>query len=307
MTHHHHHPHSHSLKSHDSDASQANIGLACLVNAAFAIVELVGGIAVGSVAVLSDALHDFGDSVSLGLAYVLHKKSKSSANHRYSYGYGRVSLISAAMTGAVLLAGSISILVHAIPRLWNPSQPHAEGMIFLAFVGISVNGFLAWKVHQGGTLNERVLSWHLLEDVLGWIITLVVAIVMKFYNMPILDPILSILFTGFILWGVLKTTSETIKLFLQGTPTGLDVHTVSAEVLKIQGIKNVHDVHVWSLDGEKHVMTLHAVIPDRSSSDDWRRIKNAIRAKLQALGRVHATIELEFETDDCPDIDCVPS
>ena len=304
---HDHHNHNHDGHRHGqaTENGLSNIGTAFVLNAVFALVELAGGLWTGSVAILADALHDFGDSLSLGMAYLMQRKSLQSSNSTYSYGYGRMSLISATVTAVVLVAGSVSILAQSIPRLMNPVTPKVDGMLGLAAIGMAVNGFMAWKIQLGETLNERILSWHLLEDVLGWAITFIVALVMKFFEVPILDPLLSILFTLFILRGVLKTFAETMKLFLQATPRGLDVAALTATLLKIPGVKGVHDLHVWSLDGERHVMTLHVVVANRTAADDIRIIKASVRPKIVDLGRVHATIETETEQDDCPDLDCV--
>ena len=163
-----------------SNDSSARIGWAFFLNVGFTIVEFIGGWLTNSTAIMADAVHDLGDSLSIGLAWLLNKISARPSNNIYSYGYERFSLLGALINGVVLVSGSIWVLSEAIPRLSNPEIPDAQGMILLAIFGVVVNGFAAYKLSQGKSLNERILNWHLLEDVLGWIAVLIVAIVLLF-------------------------------------------------------------------------------------------------------------------------------
>lgn len=305
--HHHHghtHGHSHAHGHHHHHASE-NLGIAFLLNFSFAIIEFVGGIWTGSVAIQSDAVHDFGDSLSLGFAVVMERLSRRKSTSSFSYGFRRFSLLAALINAAVLVAGSVYVLVQAIPRLSNPIHPEVPGMIGLAILGIAVNGFAAWKVSHGGTMSERVITWHLMEDVLGWVVILIGSCVMYFVDAPILDPILSIGFTIFILWNVVKSLRSTLKLFLQAAPEQVDLVTTRKELLEIPGVKGIHDFHIWSLDGQSHVATLHAVISDSSNLNDFQKIKRDIHASLQKLGNIHVTVELDKESEECSKLDCV--
>ncbi len=182
------------------------------------MIELVGGLLTGSIAIFSDALHDFGDSLALGFAYLLQRFSRKTPSLRFSYGFHRLSLLSALFSGVVLLAGSAVVFVIAFYRLKEPTQPYTPGMIALAILGIGVNGYGALRLARGKTMNEKTLSWHLIEDILGWVAVLITAIVMSFWDLPILDPLLSIFFAGFIVFGVTRNLVSTFHLFLQGTP-----------------------------------------------------------------------------------------
>lgn len=206
------------MHNHNHESSDSRIGWAFFLNLGFTIVEFIGGWLTNSTAIMADAVHDLGDSLSIGLAWILSKIAHKQANDTYSYGYQRFSLLGALVNGAVLIGGSIWVLSEAIPRLSDPEMPHAQGMIVLAIFGIAVNGFAAYKLSHGKSLNERVLNWHLLEDVLGWVAVLLVAVVLSFVDLPVLDPLLSIGFTLFILFNVTKTLIDTIKIFLQATP-----------------------------------------------------------------------------------------
>lgn len=302
---HHGHAHGHAHGHHHHHHAGKNLGIAFVLNFTFAIIEFIGGLWTGSIAIQSDAVHDLGDSLSLAFALVMEKLSGRKSTSSFSYGFRRFSLLAALVNAAVLIAGSIYVLVQAIPRLSNPISPEIPGMMALALLGIAVNGFAAWKVSHGETMNERVISWHLMEDVLGWIVILIGSCVMYFVDAPIIDPILSIAFTIFILWNVLKSLRSTLKLFLQGTPEHLDLNTARNQLLQISGVKGIHDFHIWSLDGQSHVATLHAVISDASDLNDFQRIKKEIHASFQRLGTIHVTVELDKESEECSKVDCV--
>jgi cobalt-zinc-cadmium efflux system protein len=294
--HHHGHHHEHSISR--------NIGIALLLNLAFAVIEFVGGIWTGSVAILSDAVHDFGDTLSLGMAYFMERKAEGKSSAAYSYGLRRMSLLSALITSTFLIIASIWVMIQAIPRLLNPIQPKAEGMVLLAILGIAVNGYAAWRVQKGKTMNERVVSWHLLEDLLGWVAVLIGSIVMYFADLPILDPILSIGFTIFILIGVARSLRSTLHLFLQGVPEGVDIVAFRRDIEALEGVASTHDTHLWSLDGEQHVLTLHVVMRSDFVFSDAEKVKTAIRQLAAERGRIHVTIEMESDGERCPDLNC---
>jgi cobalt-zinc-cadmium efflux system protein len=279
--------------------------VALALNLGFSLIELLGGLWTGSVAILSDAVHDFGDSLSLGLAYVMERMAKKRSDATYSYGYRRISLLSALITSTLLLAASTAVLVRAIPRLMEPVMPRLDGMIGFALLGITINGYAAFRLQRGATMNERVVSWHLVEDVLGWVAVLVGAVVMSFVDAPIIDPILSIGFTLFIFVGVFRSLRATLRLFLQAIPEGVDLPALRKEVAALPGVRGTHDAHFWSLDGESHVLTIHVVVQDGSSQKATEDIKARIRQLAARHGKIHATIEIESETESCPVLDCV--
>ena len=249
------HQHTHN----ESNDSSTRIGWAFCLNVGFTFIEFIGGWLTNSTAIMADAVHDLGDSLSIGLAWLLNKVSDKQANDTYSYGYQRFSLLGALINGVVLVSGSIWVLSESIPRLSNPEMPDAQGMILLSIFGVAVNGFAAYKLSRGNSLNERVLNWHLLEDVLGWLAVLVVAIVLLFAEIPILDPILSIGFTLFILFSVTKNLTETIKIFLQATPDDATRTKIIEDLDSVIHVSDAHHVHLWTLDGNNHVLTAHLV------------------------------------------------
>jgi cobalt-zinc-cadmium efflux system protein len=178
-------------------------------------------------------------------------------------------------------------------------------MAYLAILGIVINGIAAWRVGRGQSMNERVISLHMLEDLLGWVAVLVGSIAIKVWNIAWIDPALSIGFTIFILRGVYKTLGSTISLFLQGTPQDIDMHGIDRAIRVVPGVLGVHDCHAWSLDGERHVLTMHAIVTEDAKMAEVEMIKLRIRQVVEHFGNFHTTIEVESNPDDCPDRDCV--
>lgn len=293
MSEQHHHGHG----FHETD----NIRLAFFLNAGFTIVEFIGGWLTNSTAIMADAVHDLGDSLSIGLAWALKNVAAKSPDHQFSYGYRRFSLLGALVNAIVLVAGSIFVLAEAIPRLMHPEMPIAGGMLILAVVGVGVNGLAAWKVAKGNSLNERVINWHLMEDVLGWLAVLVVSIILLFFDLPILDPLLSISFTLFILYNVFRLLKETVGVFLQSVPDHKALHDIRQGLLQLDHVGNVHHMHFWSLDGEHHVLTAHIDLTERLDAVEQIALKKIIHEMLAGYNLTHTTIEFELPDEACRD------
>ncbi|MEP0368121.1 MAG: cation diffusion facilitator family transporter [Cyclobacteriaceae bacterium] len=287
-THHHHGP-----------ASTKNIKVAFFINLAFSIIELIGGLWTNSVAILSDALHDFGDSLSLGVSWYFQNVSKKERDNNFSYGYARFSVLGAIINSIVLVVGSIIILTESIPRLLDPQNPNGEGMIYLAIGGIVFNGLAAWKLHTGVTLNERAVYLHLLEDILGWVATLIAAIIIKFWSIPIMDPILAMGIAAFILFNVYKNLKKAAKIILQGVPEEIEIEKIHETLRNLKGVSDFHDCHVWSLDGQFHVLSVHLVVDEKENLISLAKIKQEAKHTLLHLKIDHATIEFETAAEDC--------
>jgi cobalt-zinc-cadmium efflux system protein len=285
--HHHHHHGGGSLKS------------AFFLNLIFTLIEIVGGIMTNSMAILSDALHDLGDSLSLGVSWYLEKVSKKKRDEKYTYGYGRFSLLGAFINSVVLIVGSVVILMHAVPRLLDPQQPDVQGMILLSVLGIIFNGAAVLRLKGGSSLNEKVVRLHLLEDVLGWVAVLVVSIVMLFWEAPFLDPLMSIMITLYILYNVLKNFRQTVKIFMQAKPEDIDLDKLEKSLVKMKNIQSVHDMHLWTTDGQYYVMTVHVVVTQEVRMEEALELKREIRELTKEKGIEHATIELEYESESC--------
>ncbi|NVK57074.1 MAG: cation transporter [Alteromonadaceae bacterium] len=300
--HHHDHTHSHSHgHHHHHDIDEQRISWAFWLNFCFTIIEFIGGWLTNSVAIMADAVHDLGDSLSIGLAWYLSKIGKRDATEQYSYGFKRLSLLGALINGVILIVGSAWVLFEAIPRLWSPEMPVTEGMMALAVLGVAVNGFAAFKLHGGATLNEKVLNWHLLEDMFGWVAVLIVAIVLHFVNWPVLDPLLSVAFTLFILFNVVKHVVHTVKLFLQVNPDVAQRAKIRQALLDIEHVTELHHMHFWSLDGASHVLTAHLVLDQTIDGDKACELKQYVAQALAPFELDHTTIELEMPGENCRD------
>jgi cobalt-zinc-cadmium efflux system protein len=287
--HHHHHHHE----------SGKNLKIAFFLNLGFTILEIIGGFYVNSVAIISDAVHDLGDSLSLGTAWYLDSKSKQSSDKYFSFGYARFSLLGALINSTIMIIGSIIVINEAVKRLYFPETSDAKGMMLFALFGIIINGYAAWKMSGGKTLNEKVVSWHLMEDVLGWVAVFIVAVVLNFKDIPYLDPALSILITLYILWGVVSRLKETFYIFLQGIPADIDLPKIEREILGIDKIKSLHHTHVWSLEGEHHVFTTHIKLEEIETFEQIIEIKQKVKSILLQYHFKHLTIETELEKETC--------
>lgn len=290
MGHHHDHP---------QPASSKNLKLAFFLNAAFTIFEIFGGLYVNSVAIISDAVHDLGDTLSLGTSWYLQNKSRQGRNYRFSFGYKRFSLLGALINSLVLVGGSVYVITEAISRLIEPEYSDAGGMLIFALVGVAVNGFAAWKLSKGTSMNEKVVSWHLVEDVLGWVAVLIVAIVLHFYNTPYLDPALSLIITLYILYNVFKRLKDTLFIFLQGVPKEINLEEIEEKIRSIPKIASLHHTHVWSLEGTDHVFTAHIKLENINQFQQLLDVKRKVKNILQDYHFDHYTIETELDEESC--------
>lgn len=296
---------SHDHAHHHHDHTQvANIKVAFFLNLSFTVIEAIGGILTNSMAILSDALHDLGDSLSLGFAWYFQKKSQKGRDAKYSYGYKRFSLMGAIINSMILLAGSVIILREAIPRILNPQDIHAGGMILLAVLGILVNGAAVLRLKKGNSVNEKVVSLHMLEDVLGWVAVLLGGIVMYFVDLPIIDPIMSVLIALFVLFNVVRNIKEIISILFQSVPDSAHEEKIEAYLKDKKGIQSFHDLHIWSMDGEYHVLTVHLVLEKGFFGEKADMLKWEIRKELSSMNIAHATLEMEYSCADCEYKDC---
>lgn len=279
--------------------TQRNILIAFILNLAFSIFEFVGGIVTGSVAILSDAVHDVGDAASIGIAYFLERKSHRQSDAVYTYGYGRYSVMGSVITTLILLLGSAAVIYNAVHRLVEPAEIDYNGMIVFAVVGVCVNLCAALFTREGGSLNQRAVNLHMLEDVLGWAVVLLGAIVMRFTDFAILDPLLSIAVAVFIFANAIRNLRASLELFLEKAPHGMDTEALRAHLMAIEGVLDVHHIHLWSVDGQHHCATMHVVAKGAAHA-----IKDAVRAELREHGIGHATLELEEENEHCHEQTC---
>ena len=279
--------------------TERNILIAFLLNLVFSVFELVGGIVTGSVAIMSDSVHDLGDAVSIGASYFFEKRSKRAPDEKYTYGYSRYSVIGGLVTTVILLVGSVAVIAGAVSRIMSPIEINYDGMIIFAVIGAAVNLIAALFTREGDSINQRAVNLHMLEDMLGWIVVLVGAIVMRFTDFALLDPLMSVGVAVFILINAVKNLKEVLDLFLEKTPCGVELEEIKKHIEHIDGVLDVHHLHIWSMDGHSNYATMHVV-----TNRDAHAIKTAVREELREHGICHATLELECDGEECDAHDC---
>jgi len=276
------------------DDSGRNLPIAFFLNLAFVVIEAVGGLWTNSIAIVSDALHDLGDCITLGAAWYFERLSRRRADVTFTYGYRRFSVLGALLTGSVLLVGLLFVVWKAVARLWNPEPVYAPGMIGIAVVGIVFNGAAVLRVRRGRSqsMNETAISWHLLEDVLG-------CVAMLIWDLPIIDPLLSIGVSLFVLWNVIKNLRKVAMVFLQTAPKSFDRAQFSTALGAVEKVLSSHHTHTWSIDGSQHVLSTHLVMAADASRDEVVAVKRRINDILRDHRFEHITIDVELEGEDC--------
>jgi len=297
--HHHDHdpgvPHNHAVVG--------DIRIALGINVVFTIIELVGGLLTNSVAIIADAVHDLGDSVTLAVALVLEKISGRRRTEALTFGYRRFSTLGALITGLILIVGAITVLFHTVPRLIEPEVVDTTGMLILAVIGVAMNALAAFRLSRTESMNARAAFLHLFEDVLGWIAVLLGALAIRFWQVYLIDPLLSIGINIFILTRAVPILLRALRVLLQYVPREISVETVSTAVTEIEMIDEVHDIHLWTLDGSYVLASLHAVTDGATPLDELEPLKAQIRDVLKNLGVNHVTIELESPATGCSECD----
>jgi cobalt-zinc-cadmium efflux system protein len=263
---------SHSHHHHKDSIS--GLKIAFFLNAGFTTLEIFGGLWTNSIAIITDALHDSGDCLALGLAWYLQRLSAKGPDFKYTYGYGRFSTLGALVTGIILVVGLSLVCWTAIERLREPQEVKAFGMLGLAVLGILFNGAAAWNLRGGRSLNEKVASWHLIEDTLGWGAVLIGSAVMMIWDVPIIDPLLSLLISVFILWNVIGNLRKVLSVLLQHAPAWFDRAAFEASLSRVPGVVDSHHTHTWTLDGETHVLSMHLIMAKDSRRDQIVAAKN---------------------------------
>jgi len=284
----------HNHHNHGDNATK-NISFAFFLNLFFVIVEVIGGLLTNSIAILSDALHDFGDCLSLAVAWMFQKKATQKRDHKYTYGYKRFSLLGSVFLSGVLVVSSTFVLFEAGKRLFEPQDVNAHGMLWIAIVGVLINGAAALKLKKGDSLNERAVFLHIMEDVLGWVAVLIASIVMMFVDLPILDPILSIAISLWVMTNVYRNMRDTFRIMLQATPENINIGDLEKKLHAAEDIISIHDLHLWTMDGESHIMTLHVV----SNTINPEQLKHNILNTAKRFQIDHVTIEIEPPGINC--------
>lgn len=266
------------------------IWVAFFLNLGYAIVEFIAGGIFNSSAVLADSVHDFGDAIAIGLSAILETISNREEDRQYTLGYKRFSLLGAMVTAVILITGSILVILGNITKLFNPQPVNNEGILWLGIIALSINLLASLLLRKGKTKNESILSLHFLEDTLGWLAVILMAIILKFTDWYILDPLLSLVISIFILTKAIPRFWSALKIFLAAVPEGVETGDLEKDLEALTNVKSVNQLSIWSMDGLENNAIIHLCL------EDWEQMmetKNQVRHLLEERGIQNITIEVD--------------
>ena len=276
--------------------SETRILLAFLLNLMFTFVEIWGSMLTGSVTIFSDAIHDFGDCIALGVSWRMEKFAKRPKNDRYQFGYGRFSVVAGLINNLILLMGGIVLIVTSVQRFFDPKPIDGRGMLVFAVFGILVNGAAMLVTSKGRNMNERAISMHMLEDVLTWVAVLVVGLVMCFYDVPVLDSVLSIGMTLIIFAGVAGNLKGIFSILTVRSPLGRgEYRTLWEKLDTLDGAATVEDLRVFTLDGETLFAEVCMVYFEPVECYDMKELFAAAEACCKEAGIEKPVIQFRYE------------
>lgn len=298
--HSHDHGHNHSRGGHLSNlketSSEKNILLVFVLNLVFSIMEFIAGIMLNSTSIFTDAIHDFGDALSVGLAWIFEKLSLRHSDRQFTFGHRRFSLLGALITGTFLIVGSLISLSRAIPRLLSPEEVNYSGMLYLSIAAIIINGAAAWLLMGRRSKNESILTVHMLEDLLGWVGILIISIILHFKPWYFLDPIVSVLIALYILKEAVPQTVDTIKILLESVPEGADISELEKGILGVKGVHGLSHLHFWSMDGEENTFAV-TLFTKAADPLEQQRIRREVQSLLAPRGVNCSTIEIDYDPE----------
>lgn len=266
------------------------VWVAFFLNLSYAIVEFIAGGIFGSSAVLADFVHDLGDAIAIGISAFLETISNREEDRQYTLGYKRFSLLGALVTAVILITGSILVILENITKLFNPQPVNDEGILWLGIIAVSINLLASLVVRKGKTKNESILSLHFLEDTLGWLAVILMAIILRFTDWYILDPLLSLVISIFILTKSLTRFWRALKIFLDAVPEGVETGDLEKDLEALTNVKSVNQLSIWSMDGLENNAIIHLCL------EDWEKMtetKNQVRQLLEERGVQNITIEVD--------------
>ena len=270
------------------------VWLAFFLNLSYAIVEFIAGGVFGSSAVLADSVHDLGDAIAIGVSAVLETISNREEDSHYTLGYKRFSLLGALVTAVILMTGSALVILENITKLFHPQAVNDEGILWLGIIAVSINVLASLVVRKGKTKNESILSLHFLEDTLGWLAVILMAIVLRFTDWYILDPLLSLVISIFILSKAIPRFWSTLKIFLDAVPEGVDIKQVKSDLEQLDHVASINQLNLWTMDGLEKNAIVHVCL---KQIEDMEASKTAIRHHLKDIGFHNITIEVDSDQD----------
>ena len=266
------------------------VWLAFFLNLSFAIVEFIAGGIFGSSAVLADSVHDLGDALAIGLSAFLETISNRQEDSHYTLGYKRFSLLGALVTAVILMTGSGMVILENVSKLFHPQPVNDEGLLWLGMFAISVNVLASLVIRKGQTKNESILSLHFLEDTLGWVAVILMAIVLRFTDWYFLDPLLSLAISFFILSKAIPRFWSTLKIFLDAVPEGVDIQKIKKDLAELDHVASINQLNLWTMDGLEKNAIVHVCLEHVKHMEVC---KESIRNLLQERGFQNVTIEVD--------------
>lgn len=270
------------------------VWLAFFLSLSYAIVEFIAGGVFGSSAVLADSVHDLGDAIAIGVSAVLETISNREEDSRYTLGYKRFSLLGALITAVILMTGSALVILENLTKLFHPQPVNDEGILWLGIIAVTINVLASLVVRKGKTKNESILSLHFLEDTLGWIAVILMAIILRFTDWYILDPLLSLVISFFILSKAIPRFWSTLKIFLDAVPEGVDIKKIKSDLEQLEHVSSVNQLNLWIMDGLEKNAIVHVCL---EQIEDMEASKTAIRHHLKDIGFHNITIEVDSDQD----------
>ena len=287
MAHDHNHDHAPS-----SDTPLRALLVALAVTATVFVAELVGGWLAGSMALMADAMHMLSDAAGLIIAVLAVLVGRKQASRHATYGYRRVEVLAALVNAVLVLAISVWIVVEAIRRLRAPADVHGETMLLIAVIGFAANGISAWALqgHRGDSINVRGAFLHVLVDLLGSAAVIVAGIVVMATGVAVADAVASLIIAALVLPRAWQLMRQSAGVLLEQVPEGFRTAEVEEALRATAGVADIHDLHLWSLDGVNVLATVHVV---GAAGTDSGPLLDAVQHALRELGIEHSTIQIE--------------
>lgn len=285
---------------HNHQVSGKSLWWTILLNLAISLAEGIGGLISGSMALISDATHNFSDVLSLIISYVANRLTRRKATLAQTYGFKRSEILAAFINSATLIVLAIFILVEGVQRFFNPVEINAQWVIWLAIASIVVNGLSVLFIRKDaeGNMNIRSSLLHLFSDMMTSVAVLLGGLAMHYFQWYWVDPFFSILIALYLLyssWGILKSS---LKIIMQFTPDTVDVDEIVNQVSKISGIKNMHHVHLWQIDEHDIMLEAHVDLTEDIAISEFEIILQKINLVMDEYNIHHVTIQPEFSVRD---------
>ncbi|MBQ9768183.1 MAG: cation transporter [Lachnospiraceae bacterium] len=276
--------------------SEHRILLAFLLNLIFSFVEVWGSIVTGSVTIFSDAIHDFGDCVALGIAWRMEKISKKAANEKYQFGYRRFSVLAGLINNLILLAGGVIIIVTSVQRVLCPREIDGAEMLMFAVFGILMNGAAMLLTAKGKNINEKTISIHMLEDVLTWVAVLLVGGVMCFFELPVLDSVLSVGMTAVIFVGVAKNLKRIFAVLAVKSPLSAECYLrLKKDLAGCENGMLVEELRIFSMDGEDRLAEVCLLLDTDRSAEEQTLLMKRAKECCEAYGICQTIVQMRYE------------